>query len=194
MSSITQTISIDKMETKEKVKAKERVAQPYWNPYLSGFGLGLVLLAAFVIMGRGLGASGAFSTVVATGVNAIAPHHAEGNQFYLSYLGDGTTSPFNSWLVFEVLGLIVGGFISGALAGRVKKMTEKSEHISFKMRYVYAFFGGALMGIGAKLARGCTSGQALTGGALLNVGSWIFMLMVFAGAYGAAYFVRRQWL
>ncbi|MBF8296300.1 MAG: putative transporter component, partial [Bacteroidetes bacterium] len=53
--------------------------------------------------------------------------------------------------------------------------------------------GGGLMGIGAKLARGCTSGQALTGGALFNVGSWAFMMMVFGGAYAAAYFVRRQW-
>lgn len=192
MSSISNTVSIKGVNSGEKTK--ERTAQPYWNPYLSGIGLGLVLLAAFVIMGRGLGASGAFSTVVASGVNAVSPHHAEGNQFYQNYLGDGTTSPFKSWLVFEVLGLLVGGFISGALAGRIKKVTEKSEHISFKMRYLYAFIGGALMGIGAKLARGCTSGQALTGGALLNVGSWIFMLMVFAGAYGAAYFVRRQWL
>ena len=31
------------------------------------------------------------------------------------------------------------------------------------------------MGIGAKLARGCTSGQALTGGAVLNLGSWAFI-------------------
>ena len=29
--------------------------KPYSNPYAAGFGLGLVLLAAFVIMGRGLG-------------------------------------------------------------------------------------------------------------------------------------------
>ncbi len=49
------------------------------------------------------------------------------------------------------------------------------------------------MGVGAKLARGCTSGQALSGGALLNVGSWAFMMMVFAGAYAIAWFVRRQW-
>lgn len=191
MSSLTSTATTN---TRVAEKSKERTAQPYWNPYLSGIGLGLVLLAAFVIMGRGLGASGAFSTVVAVGVNTVAPHHAEANQFYQGYLGDGTTSPFNSWLVFEVLGLIVGGFISGSLAGRIKKVTEKSEHISSKKRYMFAFIGGALMGIGAKLARGCTSGQALTGGALLNVGSWIFMLMVFAGAYAAAYFVRRQWL
>jgi len=54
--------------------------------------------------------------------------------------------------------------------------------------------GGALMGFGAKLAGGCTSGQALTGGALLNLGSWLFMLSVFAGAYMLAYFFRRVWL
>ena len=34
---------------------------------------------------------------------------------------------------------------------------------------VMAFAGGALMAVGAALARGCTSGQALTGGALLNL-------------------------
>jgi uncharacterized protein len=50
------------------------------------------------------------------------------------------------------------------------------------------------MGVGAKLARGCTSGQALSGGALLSLGAWAFMLMVFVGAYATAWFVRRQWL
>jgi hypothetical protein len=49
------------------------------------------------------------------------------------------------------------------------------------------------MGLGAVLARGCTSGQALTGGALLSAGSWLFI----GGAVGAAYLVaplaRRAW-
>ena len=49
------------------------------------------------------------------------------------------------------------------------------------------------MAFGAALGRGCTSGQALTGGAILNAGSWIFMMCFFGGAYGAAWFVRRQW-
>ena len=53
--------------------------------------------------------------------------------------------------------------------------------------------GGMLMAFGAHLARGCTSGQALTGGALLNVGSWAFMLMVFVGGYAVAWFFRWQW-
>jgi len=163
------------------------------HPYLAGFGLGLVLLAAFVIMGRGLGASGAFSSLVAVGADAIAPAHARANEFYAEYLGDGTVNPLMDWLVFEVLGIFVGGFLSGILAGRVRTGVERGPSISKGMRLFYAFVGGGLMGIGAKLARGCTSGQALTGGAMLNVGSWAFMMCVFAGAYATAYFIRRQW-
>ena len=185
-------VAIDNVAVLEKEKSV-RTPQPYWNPYLAGLGLGLVLLAAFVIMGRGLGASGAFSTVVANGIHAVAPVHAANNEYYAEYLGDGTRSPWKDWLVFEVLGVFAGGFISATLAGRVKRGIEKGPNISIRGRLLYAFGGGALMGIGAKLARGCTSGQALTGGAVLGVGSWAFMLMVFAGAYAMAYFVRRQW-
>lgn len=164
------------------------------NPYWAGFALGLVLLTSFVVMGRGLGASGAFTTAVATAVHAVAPAHAENNTFYAEYLGDGTTSPLKDWLVFEVLGVFVGGFLSGALANRLKLTIEKGPRIATGGRLVFAFIGGALMGVGAKLALGCTSGQALTGGALLNVGSWAFMLCVFGGAYALAWFLRRQWL
>jgi uncharacterized membrane protein YedE/YeeE len=169
-------------------------AQPHMNPYWAGFGLGLVLLTAFVVMGRGLGASGAFTTAVATSVHAVAPAHAEGNAFYREYLGDGTASPLKDWLVFEVLGVFVGGFLSGALANRLKLTVEKGPRATTAMRLALAFVGGALMGIGAKLALGCTSGQALTGGALLNLGSWVAMICVFGGAYALAWFFRRQWL
>ncbi|MCJ7555087.1 MAG: YeeE/YedE family protein [Ignavibacteriaceae bacterium] len=192
MSSISNDLN-EKISSAAEEKAV-KIPQPYWNPYLSGIGLGLVLLAAFVIMGRGLGASGAFSSLVAVGVDKVAPAHAQSNQFFKEYLGDGTNNPLKNWLVFEVLGVFVGGFISGALGGRIKKTTEKGERISIKGRLLFAFIGGGLMGFGAKLARGCTSGQALTGGALLNTGSWALMIMFFAGAYAAAYFIRRQWI
>lgn len=166
----------------------------YWNPYLVGIGLGIVLLASFVIMGRGLGASGALSTVVAVVVNQVAPEHAANNDFYNGYLGDGLISPFKDWLIFLVIGVFIGGFVSGAIAGRNKLMVEKGPNISIKGRLTYAFIGGTLMGFGAKMARGCTSGQGLTGGAMLSVGGWAFMMSVFAGGYAMAYFVRRQWI
>lgn len=189
MSTLVQT------EETENVKHKSvSVPKPYWNPYLSGIGLGLVLLLSFVIMGRGLGASGAFSSGVAYLMEKVAPAHTKANEFYGEYLGDGTKNPLKDWLVFEVLGVFVGGFISGALGGRIKKSVERGPNITDKKRLIFAFAGGAIMGIGAKLARGCTSGQALTGGAVLNLGSWAFMMCVFAGAYALAYFMRRQWL
>lgn len=169
-------------------------SKPYANPYVTGVGLGLVLLAAFLIMGRGLGASGAVSTLVAVGVEKVAPAHATQNNFYKEYLGDETTNPLKDWLLFEVIGVVVGGFLSGTLAHRIKRTTEKGPNVSVRTRLIYAFTGGTIMGFGAKLARGCTSGLALTGGSLLSVGGWAFMLAVFGGGYAMAYFVRRQWL
>jgi uncharacterized protein len=179
---------------KENTEVKTFEPKPYSNPYVVGVGLGLVLLAAFLIMGRGLGASSAPSTVVAVAVNKVAPEHAAQNNFYKEYIGDGTTNPLKEWIIFEVIGVAIGGFLSGSLAHRIKGKVEKGPNISVKMRLTYAFVGGTLMGFGAKLARGCTSGQALTGGAMLNLGSWAFMFAVFGGGYLAAYFMRRQWL
>jgi len=167
-------------------------AAPYMNPYLAGFGLGLVLLAAFVIMGRGLGATGAFSSFLAWIVHTIAPAHAEAIAPYADYLGDA--HPLMAWLVFLVGGTFVGALVSGLFARRVHVSVERGPRVSAGSRLLGAFSGGLLAGIGAKIALGCTSGQALTGGALLNVGSWIFMLMVFAGGYGLAWFVRKQWI
>ncbi len=192
MTTLAKVLSFSKSKSEEHDHVME--AKPYSNPYYVGFGLGLVLLAAFVIMGRGLGASGAISTAVAVGVNTVAPEHAAENSFFQGYLGDGSINPFKDWLVFEVLGVLIGGFISGALGGRIKRKVEKGPRITNRSRLIYAFIGGGLMGLGAKFARGCTSGQALTGGALLNLGSWVFMLSVFAGAYALAYFVRRLWI
>ena len=166
---------------------------PYLNPYLAGIGLGLVLLAAFVIMGRGLGASGAFSSTAAWLTNLVAPAHAQANEYLGEYIGDGSTHPLKAWLVFEVIGVAAGALLSGLLAGRARFTVEKGPRVSTALRLLCAFLGGGLMAFGAHLARGCTSGQALTGGALLNVGSWAFMLMVFVGGYAVAWFFRWQW-
>lgn len=166
--------------------------QPYANPYLAGIGLGLVLLAAFVLVGRGLGASGAFNSTVAWMSSKVAPDYARSNEFLASYL-TGDDHPLKAWLVFEVIGVAAGALLSGLLAHRVSVSVERGPRISVAGRLALAFLGGAMMAFGAAFARGCTSGQALTGGSLLNLGSWIFMLAVFAGAYAVAWVVRREW-
>lgn len=166
--------------------------RPYMSPYVAGIGIGLVLLAAYVLMGRGLGASGAFTSVVAAGVAGVAPEHGATNGMWSHYLAGG--SPLKDWLVFEIIGVTLGGLASAALAGRFRLAVEKGPRAGDRSRLRMAFGGGAIMGIGAKLARGCTSGQALTGGALLSVGSWLFIISAFAAGYLAAPLFRRQWL
>jgi uncharacterized protein len=185
------TLTHDRVRPGEAADAEGVQARPFMNPYLAGIGLGLVLLAAFVLVGRGLGASGAFSSTLAWLMSLVAPAHTHSNEFLNERLAYG--HPLKEWLVFEIMGALVGAFLSGLLAGRVKLGIEKGPRASNAMRLGLAFLGGGLMAFGAHLARGCTSGQALTGGGLLNLGSWAFMMCVFAGAYAAAYFVRRQW-
>ncbi len=166
-------------------------ARPYADPYVAGVGLGLVLLAAFVLAGRGLGASGAFASGAAGLVAAAAPADAAANPYFASYLGgDG---PWHEWLLFEIGGVLLGGFLSAILAGRFRFGVERGPRIARTSRLAIAFLGGSVMGAGAVLARGCTSGLALTGGALLAVGSWTFMLAMFAAAYLAAPFAKRLW-
>ena len=86
------------------------------NPYLAGLMLGVVLLASFYLTGRGLGASGAMRSVVISSVSTITPEYAESSNYFSKYLGEGKT-PMKTWLVLEVFGVLIGGFISGALSG-----------------------------------------------------------------------------
>ena len=103
----------------ERAAEDARAPRPYANPYLAGIGLGLVLLSAFVLVGRGLGASGAFNAAIAWLVSLAAPAYARSNGFLGDYLA-GDAHPLKAWLVFEVVGLLVGALLSGLLAGRVK--------------------------------------------------------------------------
>ena len=160
----------------------------YINPYLAGGLLGLVLLSSFVIAGRGIGASGLMSQTLAHGYAAL-----EINNNYFSEQRSAN-SLWQSWIVIEALGIFLGAWLSGRLAGRVKKEMVGAENGSRRIRRIlFALGGGALMGFAARLARGCTSGQALSGGALLSAGSWLFMIAIFVGAYLTIQLVRREW-
>ena len=187
------TTTAEPLDSHAQGHGVHRPADRYANPYLAGIGLGLALLAAFVFVGRGLGASGAFSSALAWLMNNVAPEHARGNEFIAGYLNDDGASPLKAWLVFEMAGVFAGALFSGLLAGRVRFAADKGPRVSLALRLVTAFVGGMFIAVGAALARGCMSGQALTGGALLNAGAWVTMIMIFVGAYALAYFLRWQW-
>ena len=178
------------MQTQTNVERSKR----YLNPYLGGVLLGLVLLAANFVSGRGLGASGALKSVIVTGMEVVAPAATEKSGFVQEYVDSHSGSPMKTWLVFQMLGVIVGGFLSGAFAGRLKITVEHSPKISSNRRLVFALAGGILFGFGSQLGRGCTSGSALSGMAVLSLGGFVTMMAIFGTAFALAYFVRRNWI
>jgi hypothetical protein len=172
--------------------SQPQAASSLWNPYAGGVALGIVLFLSFYLSGSGLGGSGGLARVTTFGVDQVAPQAVDRNA-YLAKLAGGDADPLNHRMVWMLLGVIAGGFVSGLLAGRVKAETIRGPAVNSRLRWALAFLGGGCMGYGAGIARGCTSGQALSGGAVLSVGSWAFMMMVFAGAYLLAFPLRRLW-
>ena len=165
-----------------------------WNPYLAGVFLGLVLLLSYLLVGHGFGASGAASVLGAVALKVTAPAYTTGHGSSFAHYFAGGQNPLSTWLIYMAIGIFAGGLVSSVVNGRNKVEVTHGEHTTNTRRLILALIGGIVMGIGARIGRGCTSSQALSGGALLSVGSWIFMLAVFAGAYALAYFVRREWL
>lgn len=170
-----------------------RTEKPYINPYAGGVFLGIVLFIAYFMTGSGLGASEAATRIQVFLLDLVAPSHVD-RVAYFAEKGGGTLNALDKGSVLMFAGTFLGGMISGLINGRLKPETRRGPNITDKQRWLFAFIGGAIMGYGARLARGCTSGQALSGGAVLAAGSWAFMFCVFGGGYILAWFVRRLWL
>jgi uncharacterized membrane protein YedE/YeeE len=165
--------------------------RPFWNPYLAGIGLGLTLLLAYVVLGTGLGASGGITRLAASAAHTVAPTAIEQSPYLGGYFADG--SPLAHYLVLMLAGTLLGGFLSAATAGRLRAGVERGPRASVSLRLALALGGGVLAGLGARFASGCTSGQALSGGAMLQTGSFVFTGACFAAAFAMAPLVRREW-
>ncbi|MFN0180052.1 MAG: YeeE/YedE thiosulfate transporter family protein [Gemmatimonadales bacterium] len=149
-----------------------RPRRGYLDPYLAGVGIGIVLVASFLLMGEGLGASGAFAAVA---------NQALGTPREVPALLD--------WRVWEIGGVVLGAIASAWWAGRIGEPAGRAT----PRRIWFGLLGGAAMGFGARLARGCTSGLALSGASVQSVGAWIFIASAFAAGYLIAPLIRRNW-
>lgn len=169
--------------------ANNSAPKRYMNPYLAGVLLGLVLLASFLILGVGLGASAGIARAGAFAQSCIMPQHVAQSRYFGSWGDD----PLRYYLVFMFLGTLLGGLVSARAARRIQPQLERGPTASRRLRITLAVTGGVLTGFASRIASGCTSGQALTGGSMLATGSLLFLAAMFVGGYAAATFVRRQW-
>jgi uncharacterized membrane protein YedE/YeeE len=162
---------------------------PATNPYVAGIFLGLTLLVSFLVLGAGLGASGGLARISAFLEGLVFPAHTLSS----AYFGAWGKNPIKYYLVFMLIGIFIGGLASAALSRRIHVEVERGKTSPLRLRLLLAALGGVLSGFASRLAGGCTSGQALTGSALLLSGSIVFLICVFAGGYATAWLTRRQW-
>lgn len=139
-------------------------------------GSGIALLNAFVFYyaDRPIGAS-TFFPYVADNVFGVV------NNDYFKQI----SKPGN----WEVL-FLAGSFLSGILISLLRKdfkirmihdNWEKYKGNNYGKRALWAFIGGFILILGARMAGGCTSGHVISGGMQLAASSLLFALFVFAG-------------
>ena len=164
----------------------------YADPIVIGVLLGVLLFVAMLVTGRGLGASGAFAAGAAASIEAVAPTTAATNRYVAERVPDAPGGVFGEWLVIELVGVGLGAWWSSRRAGRARVMIDRPGGEATRDRVLRAALGGVLMGAGARLAHGCTSGLGLTGGALLNTGAWLFIPVAFGTAFLVAWLLRTR--
>ena len=162
-------------------------------PVLAGIVIGISMLLAFVVAGRGIGVSGMMTRLVATVQHWLLPELTEKSAYFGAYFAHGA-HPLNDYLSYLMVGLLAGAFVGAWSCGDLRLEVQRGPRISATGRLVYALIGGAITGFAARLARGCTSGQGLVGAAELSVGSWAFLMCIFVGGFATAWFVRKQWI
>jgi uncharacterized membrane protein YedE/YeeE len=148
----------------------------FWPGWLGGLAIGLFALAQYGITNRQLGCSQGYGHLCGLVSRAQTFHRGE-------------LASSDNWRLWFLLGLPLGGLIAALTSPETNlaptlSMGEMYDRVMPQARWAKAVlltFGGALMGVGARLAGGCTSGHVIAGCALLNPPSLLAGALFFAG-------------
>lgn len=174
-----------------------------WSPYLVGILLGMLSWITFATMNKALGVSTTPVRIVAGIERTIAPEAAANNAYITKYAGTvDEPKPIIEWQFALVAMLAPGALIGAKFFGSKKDPAQgpcepecvptlwmKRFGPSRAVRYAGAVVGGAILVYGARMAGGCTSGHALSGGMQLSVSGWVFMTAFFITGVPAALFL-----
>jgi|WetSurMetagenome_2_1015567.scaffolds.fasta_scaffold423917_2 uncharacterized protein len=168
-----------------------RMPRNFVSPLAAGLGLGATLYLSFLLTGHGLGAFGFFRDLTASLAASVKPFWAAENPYLLTFLYED--GPLSTWIAWEVAGIAVGALAGSLAARRFRFKIERGSGISSGTRLVFALLGGVLTGLGAALARGCTSGLGLSGGAVLSAGAFVFLIAFFIAGVLGSVALKRLW-
>ncbi|HQT43623.1 MAG TPA: YeeE/YedE thiosulfate transporter family protein [Halothiobacillus sp.] len=160
-----------------------------WNPYVAGVALGTVLFLTFIATGHGLGVTGATTSITAVTTAAIAPGAISPHDYLAGYVRRG----LDQWIVWEVLGVAIGGMAGAMLGRRFAKRIDGPPQASTPARLGLAISGGLVSGLGARFALGCTSGMGLSGSAPLGAAGFLFLIGFFVAGAAAGFILKPLW-
>ncbi|KAF0720465.1 Aste57867_291 [Aphanomyces stellatus] len=144
-------------------------ASPTWSPTVAGVVVGALQLPLVFFLGRSLGSISSYKIIVGRTVDAV--RHVFG------------CFPVDMPLIADLSTLL---FVIGVVAGSMAAGAPSPASLAAGPPTPLALVGGVLLGFGANLASGCTSGHGFSGVAMLMTSSMIVLPCIFAGAMGTA--------
>jgi len=140
-----------------------------WPWWAGGVTIGLLVPMLYYFQNTALGVSTGYGNIVKI---------LRGSKKNLRWLQKDTFKDPWGWRVFFILGMVLGAFISARLSGRpliTSEMGVFTSVIHWPQVLQAAFFltGGLLLGLGARIAGGCTSGHSIHGLATLQISSLV---------------------
>lgn len=162
-----------------------------WPWWLGGIAVGLLVPLMYYFLNTALGVSTGYGNLV----KILLPRTK------LQWLNTETFKNKFNWRIIFIVGMVIGGFLSARVSGMsptTNLMGLFTEQTDWPIpAYILWFFvGGAMLGLGARLAGGCTSGHSIHGIATLQkssivatvffllfgvIATWVIRLFVFGG-------------
>jgi uncharacterized membrane protein YedE/YeeE len=145
--------------------------------YIAGPALGLLVVGFFLFTNQPLGATGAYvetARTVRREPGAVV------------------------WRAFYFVGIALGGFLAVILKDRGfdpragYEILTSADDIGFSLPVagVVIFVGAIVMGYGARMAGGCTSGHGICGTAQRSAASWVVMITFMTTAVITTFFIN----
>ncbi len=162
-----------------------------WSPYTAGAGLGVVTTIALAVCNKRLSGAGAYQHLSGYVGRALAP-----DSVYWRYVvPTGVT-----WEVYLFIGTFLGAFASALVSRQFKLRTVPDSQWgdvfgpSVARRWLLVFFGTMILEYAAGIGGGCTASLAVSGGAVLAPGAFVFMAGMFGGGIpvARALYARRR--
>ena len=160
-----------------------------WSPYAAGAGLGIVTTISMAVFHKRLSGAGAYQHLSGYMGRLVAP----GSVYWKYVVPTGVT-----WEVYLLIGTLCGALASSLASGqyRVRVMPDSQWVDAFgpsvARRWLVVFVGTMIIEYAAGIAGGCTASLAVSGGAGLAPGAFLFMAGMFGGGIPVARTLYRR--